>query len=120
WSMVTNMTLSSCRRCSQKKAPITHKYRISTTAGVIQYTPRLRWRAWSWNEFGMLDLGGLDMTFGPFSAGILEPVAIACAVGAILPPGRWPEYIQLFVNIPHYEMPYRNMKFSVGQVTLRL
>src|SRR5690606_39015530 len=95
WSMVTNMTLSSCRRCSQKKAPITHKYRISTTAGVIQYTPRLRWRAWSWNEFGMLDLGGLDMTFGPFSAGILEPVAIACAVGAILPPGRWPEYIQL-------------------------
>src|SRR5690606_710057 len=118
WSIVTNMTLSSCRRCSQKKAPITHRYRISTSAGVSQYTPRRRCRAWSWNDVGLWDLRGLDIAFGPYRAGILERVAAGCAGAAAGPAGQPPLCIQLGVNFSYYEMPYRNMKFSVGRVTL--
>jgi hypothetical protein len=32
--------------------------------------------------------------------------------------GQQSGYIQLVVNISHYEMPYRNMKFSLRAVNL--
>jgi len=31
-----------------------------------------------------------------------------------------PDIVQLIVNISHYKMPYRNMKFSSGRVNLRV